>query len=159
MNLIATTRFNNETLAENRLWKDQNNHKGCIYGTPLRLSEKYLVDDVIFVVEMNNDENKVAGIGLIKNYIYEDRKYRIYKDGNYNRYIYKSKFHIKREEMTYEQISEMMIIEKELFYGKGHLKRGHGITSFPQKKNKKECYEICRRAFLQKYTNKKKIFK
>ena len=155
MNLLATTRFNNDTLQQNRLWKEKNNHHGSIYGTPLRMSERYLMDDSVFIIEMNNDENQVAGVGLIKNYIYEDKKYRIYKDGNYNRYIYKSNFHISRDEMTDEQINDMKLIEEELFYGKGHLKRGHGITSFPEKKKKKECYEICKKAFLQKYPKKR----
>ena len=82
---------------------------------------------------MNNDTNKIMGIGIIKNWLYT-RQCRIYRDRNYNRYIYRGKPYITREEMLqlHNNDGEKMVecLEKLLFKGYQHLKRGQSVTEF-----------------------------
>ena len=81
---------------------------------------------------MNNHENRVGGIGLIKNLNYADKYYKIYKDGNYNRYVYKSEYRIDRSELTAYEAKIIEIFDTLLFTGSKHLKRGQGITVVPK---------------------------
>ena len=67
MESICVTRFSNETWKENIIWRNSRNFIGCIYNTPVKISENILVNNIIFVLEMNNEANKIEGIGLIKN--------------------------------------------------------------------------------------------
>ena len=72
---ICVTRFDNKTYNENKIWKEKNNYEGCIYGTPVKISENILPEKTIMVLEMNNSENKLKGIGIIKNkLVKEERK-------------------------------------------------------------------------------------
>ena len=64
---LVSTRFNNETWEQNVDFKKKYNYTGCIYGVPNPMSPKIYVDEPVFVVEMNNSQNKIEGIGLIKN--------------------------------------------------------------------------------------------
>ena len=94
--ILAVTRFNRKTSLENDLWRQQNAYSGCIYGSPVRIKETILIDQPIFVLEMQNDENRIKGIGLIRNQVLL-KQYNIYpEEGNYNRYIYKSAFRLDR---------------------------------------------------------------
>ena len=69
MNYIGTTRFNQETWNSNEKWRETNKFNGCIYGCPNLIKTEIPIDSIIFVIEMNNDENMIMGIGLIKNTI------------------------------------------------------------------------------------------
>ena len=82
---------------------------------------------------MNNDENKVGGIGLVKNLNYADKYYKIYKDGNYNRYVYKGNYHIDRELIVRHNSELVDVLDYILFKEKTHLKRGAGFTTIPEK--------------------------
>lgn len=137
---IATTRFNNNTWLENVSWRERNNWNGCIYGIPKQISENFSPNIQMFILEMNNDKNKIKGVGLIKNRIVINKKhdnnhkkyYKIYNERNYNRYIYKSKFRIDRKEMTLEEKKVLRILDILVFKGKTHLKRGQGIIVVPE---------------------------
>jgi len=76
---IATTRFNNETHFQNSTYKQKVKQIGyeCIYGTPMKIKEKIPLHSYVYVIEMNNDKNKIEGIGLIKNERKVDKNYRI----------------------------------------------------------------------------------
>ncbi len=129
MKRLMVTRFNNNTWQENRLWRERNDHNGCIYNCPV-----YIKDDVplmikIYVIEMNNETNKVLGIGRILNKVYTDQNYAIYDDRNYNRYTYKGKRRIDKIDIDPVQLEKL---ERRLFTTKSHLKRGQGITQVPQ---------------------------
>jgi hypothetical protein len=67
MYYLATTRFNKDTLEQNIMWREKNEWKGCIYGIPMKMSETIPYGSTVFILEMNNDINKIVGIGLIKN--------------------------------------------------------------------------------------------
>ncbi len=86
---IATTRFNDETYLEHINYKKRIEHTGALYGSPMKIKEQIPLDSCIYVIEMNNSKNKIEGIGMIVNNIILDKNYRIYKERDYNRYIYK----------------------------------------------------------------------
>lgn len=127
---VLLSRFTNETYAENKRWKENNNVK-CIYGSTLPISENLPMIDY-FVIEMNIDTNKIIGIGLIEKLLAP--KVKIYSNPYFNRYIYKGKHYIPIETIENQEI--ITELEKMLFYGKTHLKRG-GTTLFPKKLLKK----------------------
>jgi hypothetical protein len=66
---IASTRFNNETYLENMKYRNKTNIQ-VIYGTSIRIQEKYDVGSLIFVVEMNNETDNIEGIGISLSFQY-----------------------------------------------------------------------------------------
>ena len=48
----------------------------------LKIREIYPKESLIFIAEMNNTENKIEGIGLIKNVLLYNRKDKILRKGN-----------------------------------------------------------------------------
>ena len=140
---IVSTRYNDITWQENINHRKKNNLDGCIYGAPHMLSDKILVDSLVFVVEMNNSLNRIEGIGLMKNNIRLDKYISVYKDGNYNRYVYKGNYHIDREVIIRHNSLLVDIFDYILFKEKTHLKRGAGFTTIPEKLlNHKKCQNI-----------------
>ena len=138
---IGTVRFSNETLQENKQWREENDWNGCIYGSPTPIAKspywrKVGMGAKIFILEMNNDENRIEGIGLIKNYIRYDLSIGIYNDSNYNRYIYRSIHRKDRKDIQNKDI--LKFLETLVFKGKGHLKRSHGISLIKINWNKKK---------------------
>jgi len=135
MNILTVTRFNNNTWDENCRWREKNVFPGCIYNSPVHIKENLPLMITIYVIEMNNDQNKIMGIGKILNKVYTDRSYKIYEERNYNRYTYKGKYRISRElikEKEKEKEKEKLKnLEKRLFKSKSHLKRGQGISQVP----------------------------
>jgi len=130
---IASTRFNNHTWNENVNYRNKIRHSGCIYGCPQSISIKIPDDSLLYIFEMNNSLNRIEGIGLIKNKIYYDNYYKIYSDGNYNRFVYKSNNRINRDYLDSNYPDILRLFELILFKGKTHLKRGFGITQVPEK--------------------------
>jgi len=94
---LTTTRFNTKTWNERQQWMARHNwdsESGCIYGTPVCVKEH--IYGTMIVLEMHNDENKVKAIGLLKNrHNLSDKKFQLYEDRNYNRYIYKGDYRIE----------------------------------------------------------------
>jgi hypothetical protein len=157
MYTLATTRFTNNTWNENKKWREKNNWKGCIYGSPLKIGEKISSESIIFVLEMNNDENKIKGIGLIKKTLFADKYYKIYSDGNYNRYVYKSLYRIDVDELDDYEKSIIDIFNILLFKGLRNVKRYQGITAIPQwiENNKHmDFIKFFRELFISKFTIK-----
>lgn len=131
MPYLASIRFNSETLKQNQNWRDANEYGGCVYGSPKRIKEDVPIGANLIVLEMQNDINKIVGIGMIRNILALDRKYKIYDWGNYNRYIYKGEFRIDRNNCNEEEEKVMAILDHLVFKGSRHLKRGSGITCLP----------------------------
>jgi len=127
---LASSRFTNNTWAENRKFCE--NYKKIIaYSCPIPISIKIPPDGFIGVLEMNNDINRIIGIGLIRNKTRP--KTWVYEDGNYNRNTYFGTRRIDRSEMTEAEEKIMELLDSYCFKGNGHLKRGQGITCFPLK--------------------------
>jgi hypothetical protein len=131
---IFVTRFNNKTFEENRNWLKKNNTNGCIYGSPIKISEKILPETYIIVLEMNNSSNKIEGIGIVKNKIilHDKKKYKIYQENNYNRFIYKSNMRINKTSFNEYELLVINNLEKLLFKSYNHCKRGQGIQHIPK---------------------------
>ena len=145
---IGTTRFTNYTYKENQDWRERFKWKGCMYGLNKKIPLNVPHLGLVLVIEMNNDQNKIMGIGLIRNYINPKYKICIYKsDTNYNRYIYNSAYRKDRKEINEKFLEALELI---LFKGYGHYKRGQGITMIPWKrfgKNGTQMYLLFQRLF------------
>jgi hypothetical protein len=130
---LVSTRFNNDTWLQNEGFRKKYNYTGCIYGVPQPMSPKIEIDGSVFVLEMNNTSNQIEGIGFIKNNLRLDKYYKIYDEGNYNRYVFKGKYRISRDQLY--SINSILVdnLETILFKRKTHLKRGMGFTSVPEK--------------------------
>ena len=142
---IATSRFNSETWEQNCAYRQKSQHKGCVYGAPLQISSKVSPQQLVFVVEMNNSTNKIEGIGLIRNIYHTDKYYKVYPNGNYNRYVYKSDYRVDRDLLERDNSQLVHNLEYILFREKTHMKRGSGLTLIPEKLLK---HKICENKIL-----------
>ena len=123
--MILLTRFNNQTLAQNQRWKERNKWKGCIYGVRNRCGENW---EGSIVVEMNNDTNKIIGLGIITGFIPDSRRrkaWKIYDEDKYNQVVYYGKERISLGNLSSLEESIIGVLETLLFSGKAHSKRGN----------------------------------
>jgi len=133
---ILTTRYNEKTLLANRTFLEKPGLKyKCIYSSPAEISEKIPIGSKCIVLEMNNDTNRIIGIGLIEKTECK-KKLCIQEWGYYNRVHYAGYFRIDREDLIFDSLAlkESQIMETLdalCFKGSGHLKRGKGLTMFP----------------------------
>jgi hypothetical protein len=128
--IVMTSRFNDETIAENKTFRNRNPKIGCIYCAPQMISKKVPLDSVMFILEMNNDKNRIEGIGMVRNHPHAN-KYSVYDNGNYNRYTYLGKYRIDRDSMTEHENEIMTVFDILCFTGNKHMKRGQGLKAFP----------------------------
>ena len=125
------TRFKNDTWDENLQWRKKNEFHGCIYNTPVYIKRDMPLMVGIYVIEMNNETNKIMGVGRVLNKVHTDNKYNVYKDQNYNRFTYRGKKRIDKEEIekkNEKNTEKLKKLEKRLFKGCSHTKRQQGIT-------------------------------
>ena len=137
---ILTTRFSNYGIKENRVWRDEHGlNTSCVYGTPVMITHHVMDDAYAFVIQMNNDKNKVEGIGLIRNKVCEQRYRRIHSDPNLNRYSYEGEYRVDVSQIGHHEDDEddeyykklIQTLEVLLFKGKRHSKRSIGISRIP----------------------------
>ena len=97
------------------------------------MGERIHLEADVYVLEMNNDENRIMGIGKAFNrpILKDKEKYKIYSDRNYNRYIYSGNARIDRADMTPDEEKIMWVLDRLVFKGSRHLKRGHGVARMP----------------------------
>ena len=127
---IGVVHFNNETFQENESWREANNYKGCVYGLDKRI-ENIPYEESIIIIEMNNETDEITGIGQIHNILKEENRSRIYRNENYNRIVYKGKKRISREELLIRNKDMIEYLERILFKGSRHFKRGAGVIKIP----------------------------
>ena len=130
---LASTRFNKSTWSENQEFKKKEKIEGAIYGASMKINEKYPINVLLFVIEMNNDVNEIYGISLVRNSIVTNKRYSIYENYDYNRFIYKGDYWISREDILNEDRMIVEMLENMLFKGKSHLKRQSGISVITNK--------------------------
>jgi hypothetical protein len=130
---VCITRYNNQTWAERSAWLAANPDYACIYKAPVAIKSHIPYESPLFVLEMNNDTNQIMGVGHIVNEIRADRSYRVYADQNYNRYTYLGRQRVDRAVIMQSRINARIIetLERMLFYGARHAKRGQGIDLLP----------------------------
>jgi hypothetical protein len=127
---FLTTRFTTETFQENKRYRDTHNI-ACIYSSSLPISDKLPYQDY-YVLEMNNSTNCIMGIGKISKKLHPTEYIYSYK--YYNRYTYKGDMYapINQHVNLPQEYKEIIArIERKIFYGKGHIKRGSSFTSYP----------------------------
>ena len=129
-NFLLTSRFSNVTWNENTKYREKYKSIGCVYCSPETITQTIPIDNILFVLEMNNDTNKIMGIGMVKNNP-SSGKYYVYDNGNYNRYVYVGKNRIERDSMTPEEEEMMKVFDILCFTGNQHMKRGQGLKAFP----------------------------
>jgi len=129
-NFLLTSRFNNTTWSENELFRKEHPNFNCVYCSPDPVTISIPIDSVLFILEMNNDTNKIMGIGMVRNHPILN-KFFVYENGNYNRYVYIGKNRISREDMSEEEEQIMQVFDILCFKGNKHMKRGQGLKSFP----------------------------
>jgi hypothetical protein len=139
---ICVTRYNNATWRERTAWLAENPEYKCIYKSPVAIKSNIPYEAPVFVLEMNNDTNQIMGVGRIINEIRADRSYRVYSDQNYNRYTYLGRERVDRTDIMQSKKNAVIIktLERLLFYGALHSKRGQGIHELPTHiRNYPEC--------------------
>jgi hypothetical protein len=129
---ILTSRFNTKTWNENRNFIEKTAKLECIYCAPGPVNSCIPIEAKLFVLEMNNDINRIMGIGLVINHP-RIQKYDVYETGNYNRYSFVGKYRIDRIEMNEEEERIMKLFDILCFTGNTHMKRGDGLKMFPIK--------------------------
>ena len=130
---LACTRFNNTTYDENIHYRNKHNEV-VIYGSTLKIRDIYTSGILMFIAEMNNEKNRIEGIGLIKNLLVNDKRHKIYKSNDeYNRYIYRGKYWLSRDQINEYNPEILEIFDNILFKGKSHLKCRIGITIITKK--------------------------
>jgi hypothetical protein len=127
---LLTSRFNNNTWSENEEYRNKNANIKCIYCSPDTITKSIPIDSINFILEMNNDTNRIMGIGMIRNHPIMN-KFQVYENGNYNRYVYIGKNRIDRDTMSEEEEQVMQVFDILCFKGNHHMKRGQGLKSFP----------------------------
>ena len=127
---ILTSRFNNQTWEENTTFREKHKNIGCVYCSPAPLCQEIPNDMICFILEMNNDVNRIMGIGMITNHP-KIQKYNVYENGNFNRYSFIGKRRIDRKDMSESEEDIMKVFDVLCFTGNKHMKRGQGLKSFP----------------------------
>jgi hypothetical protein len=123
---LACISFNNITYNENICYRNKYNKK-LIYGSMLKIREIYPKESLIFIAEMNINENKIEGIGLIKNVLVYNRTHKIHDNSECNRFIYQGKYWLSRKQILQVDFEILNIFDDILFKGKSHLKNRIGI--------------------------------
>lgn len=145
-NPILTTRFNNETFEMNCLYRERHTDIGCIYGSPLMLNDKIPIDSLCFIIEMNNQENRIEGVGLFRN---RTSPVGLYNCNNYNRFVYKGRYRIDASMIERHNVELLDLFNTILFKGKSHMKRSSGISKITSKLYQKEiCIAFCKNMLL-----------
>ncbi len=129
---MACTRFNNSTYEENMTYRKKHNIP-VIYSSTIKIRDIYPLNVLMFIAEMNNETNQIEGIGLIKNMLVYDKRYKIYENTEYNNYVYRGKYWISRKQIEFFNPEILEILDNILFRGKSNLKRKIGISVVTEK--------------------------
>ena len=181
MVFICTTRFSSETLQQNCAWRRRHQKMDqCVYGSPIPVKHAVRENAWMIVLEMQNDVNKIAGIGIVKNSpnlpnvpIPHNSKSgagsggglkpSVYNCGNYNRFIYQGAYRIdllsNEIELTREEQLVIKMLELALFYGPHHSKRGKGICELPKHVSSLYDFKECLKQLIQRFIKIKKELK
>jgi hypothetical protein len=127
---LCTTRFNDQTYLQNRRFCVKFKKKS-FYCNPHALPANIPADGIVYVIEMNNTKDKIAGIGKIKNRL-KYNVYNVYEEEFYNQNYFEGDERIDAEEFNETETQFIQSLEQQCFHGRGHLKRGHRMLSFPQ---------------------------
>ena len=130
---LCTTRFTDATWQENCDFRTSRKtaNVGCVYASPFLLNTRIPKRARVFIIEMNNSQNRIVGIGLVRNYAIA-QKYRVYTNEEYNRYVFLGKYRLDRSQISDAKLLERL--EQFCFRGIGHHKRLRGITQITRRR-------------------------
>jgi hypothetical protein len=129
---LMTSRFNTQTRIENQRFREKNWAQGCLYCTPIEISQSIPFKAKLLVLEMDNDANQIFAIGMCANRSFS-QKYSVHETAPYNRYNYVGKTRIPRVDFSPLEEAVFKALDQLCFYGNDHMKRGNGLKSFPTK--------------------------
>lgn len=141
---IGTSKFTPETYKENIAWKKKylEEKKNIRIVTTLLtpICDRIPTNAGVFILEMDCIQNRIEGIGIIKNFPHrcEDYGVKIYGNDYYNSYLYYGPYHISREKILDDEnnIKPLKYLENLVFKGCTHLKRGGNAMCFSLKKER-----------------------
>jgi hypothetical protein len=154
---LMTTRFNDKNHNEMLNYCSKSNKINCIYGSYTQISTIVPENAIMFILEMNNDQNKIEGVGLIRNK-FSEKRHTIYKEDAFNTFSYLGPKRINRVDMTNEEDEIMTALDVLCFKSKQHQKRCRGITLFPldileKCKKKIDLTDFIRKMFASRLEN------
>ena len=154
---ILTSRFSNSTWSENIKYREKKGEFKCVYCSPYNVSQSIKPNSIMFVLEMNNDTNKILGIGMVRNKVKRPYKYNVYHNMKYNRFNYMGSYRIDRSDCNVEEMMLFKYFDNVCFRGNKHMKRGQGLTLFPMStiydwKEKLDLVDYIRSMFKKRIT-------
>jgi len=140
---IGTSKFTPETYKENIAWKKKylEGKKNVQIVTTLLtpICDRISTNAGVFILEMDCIQNRIEGIGIIKNFPHrcEDYGVKIYGNDYYNSYLYYGSYHISRQKILKRKDWKILkYLENLVFKGSKHLKRGGNAMCFSLKKER-----------------------
>jgi len=153
---------------ERERWISREGFSGnMIYNTPNPPQPKIHTNHYMFVINMYNKPKLgfIQGYSIVKNRRWYDTEifrgrrfndFNVYTDSFYNRCTYLSDFYIPHTSFTTYEKNLTKILEEKIFKGKGHLKRGQGFTTVPQKRIDDNILKLIH-LFVDRFTNEQHI--
>jgi hypothetical protein len=126
MAIIMVYKHTSQSLRELDEWKKRKKHHDHCYNFERMLDKNIPKDIPIFIIDANNDLDRIEGIGIIYNTkIKKMYRYNIYSIQRYNRFSYKTPYYTGVDDIKTTEKGVMCIkfLEYVLFYGHRHLKR------------------------------------
>tara|TARA_B100001059_G_C17788179_1_gene558474 strand:+ start:55 stop:768 length:714 start_codon:yes stop_codon:yes gene_type:complete len=144
---IMTSRFADHTYIQNKRFRSLKNIKKqkihAIYASPYEITADIPKGHILYVLEMNNSQNKIMGIGKVYN-VPRRRENLVYDINNtgpysfvtdYNKITYTGDERVDVEVMDEEEKRYIHMLEMLCFKGKDNLKRSQRITQFPLRRS------------------------
>lgn len=128
---VVAARFSAQTWPEHTAYRERKKLVGCVYGTPLPMAESIPYRAPVFVLEMNFQEHRIMGVGLVSNDCLVG-VHHIYKDTQYNICAYEGKYRVDREEMSREEQEIMETFDEALFWKSKIWRIRNGLTQIPK---------------------------
>ena len=115
---LVTTRFTKQTWEDNCRYRKATfgNKKGCIYSASKPMSQQIATDSYVVILEMNNETNRLMGIGYVKNRPLYMRHF-IYQKEAWNTYSYVGTQRMDRGEMDEHEEQLLQVLDQLCFKG------------------------------------------
>lgn len=130
---LETTRFDSASAFVNK----QARGEGCLYGNPRPIKKR--VQPFRLVLELNNDTNRIDGVGLIsdKCLLRGSRaaaERDVYENRLFNQNVYRGPYRLDRSVLDNDSDVSFKIfrhLDSGCFHGFYHVKRGNSISKLP----------------------------
>ena len=128
---LMTSRFSTATLAENARYRAAEG-AACVYSVPAVVDSHFVpLGALMFVLEMNNDTNRIEAVGLVRHAMPRYRARDVYEKSVHNVFSYVGSQRLARAEMDAAEERAMRALDLLCFGGSRHQKRLKGLQLFP----------------------------